>query len=130
MRDEREGQEREREMKNKRLIAHDHMGIRKAKERHAERRDIALLIARSALKEGDWAAFKGWVASALDECRRVEVLNEACTIEGQSVPQAFRERAGDLFLEAVAKKGSAGYFLDGCLSLLMAAEEIEKEKLE
>lgn len=118
------------EMKGKRPIAHDHMGIMKAKQRHAERRDIALKIAKESLMEGDWAAFKGWVASALDECRRVEVLNEACTIEGQSVPQAFRERAGDLFAEAVAKKGNAWHFLDGCLSLLTVAEEIEKEELE
>lgn len=117
-------------MKNKRLIAHDHTRIIKARERHAERRDIALKIAKESLMEGDWAAFKGWVASALDECRRVEVLKEACTIEGQSVPQAFRERAGDLFAEAVAKKEGAWHFLDGCLSLLMAAEEIEKEELE
>lgn len=130
MRDGSEGQERKKEMKGKRSIAHDHTRIMKAKERHAERRDIALLIAQSALKEGDWASFKGWVASALEESRRVELLNEACTIEGQSVPQAFRERAGDLFLEAVAKKGSAWHFLDGCISLLMAAEEIEKEELE
>lgn len=117
-------------MKNKRLTAHDRTGIMKARERHAERRDIAILIAQKALAEGDWAAFKGWVASSLDECRRVEVLNEACTIEGQSVPQAFREQAGDLFDEAIAQKGNAGYFLDGCLSLLTAAEEIEKEELE
>ena len=117
-------------MKGKRLTYHDNTGIMKAKQRHAERRDIAILIAKKALEEGDWAAFKGWVASALDECRRVEVLNEACTMEGQSVPQAFRERAGDLFAEAVAKKGSAWHFLDGCLSLLTVAEEIEKEDLE
>ena len=117
-------------MKYKRSISNDHTRIMKARERHAERRDIALLIAQSALKEGDWAAFKGWVSSALDECRRVEVLNESCTIEGQSVPQAFRERAGDLFDEAIAQKGNAGYFLDGCLSLLTVAEEIEKEELE
>ena len=117
-------------MKGKRTMAHDHTRIIKAKECHAERRDVALLIARSALKEGDWAAFKGWVASALDECRFIEGLDEACTIEGQSVPQAFREQAGDLFDEAIAQRGNAGYFLDWRLSLLMAAEEIEKEKLE
>lgn len=117
-------------MKGKRLTAHDHTGIMKAKQRHTERRDIAILIAQKALAEGDWAAFKGWVASALDECRRIEGLDEACTIEGQSVPQAFRERAGDLFSEAIAQKGNAGYFLYGCLSLLTAADEIEKEELE
>ena len=117
-------------MKGKRITSNDHMGIMKARERHAERRDIALKIAKDSLMEEDWAAFKGWVASALDECRRVEVLNEACTIEGKSVPQAFRERAGDLFAEAVAKKGSAWHFLDGCLSLLTVAEEIEKGGLE
>ena len=117
-------------MEEKRITAHDRMGIQKARQRHADRRDLALAIAQKAITDGDWAAFKGWVAAALDECRRVEALKEACTIEGQSVPQAFRERAGDLFDEAISQKGNAGYFLDGCLSLLTAAEEIEKEELE
>ena len=117
-------------MKDKRIIADDRMGIRKARQAHADRRDIALAIAQKALTDGDWAAFKGWVASALDECRRIEGLDEACTIEGQSVSKTFREQAGDLFDEAIAQKGNAGYFLDGCLSLLTAAEEIEKEDLE
>ena len=111
-------------MKDKRIIADDRMGIRKARQAHADRRDLALAIAQN------WAAFKGWVASALDECRRIEGLDEACTIEGQSVSKTFREQAGDLFDEAIAQKGNAGYFLDGCLSLLTAAEEIEKEDLE
>lgn len=108
-------------------IAYDHTGIQKARQRHADRRDLALAIAQKALTDGDWAAFKGWAAAALDECRRIEGLDEACTIEGQSVSETFREQAGDMFAEAIAQKGNAGYFLDGCLSLLIAAEEIDKE---
>lgn len=117
-------------MEGKLIIAHDRMGIQKARQRHADRRDLALAIAQKALTDGDWAAFKGWVAAALDECRRIEGLDEACTIEGQSLSKTFREQAGDLFDEAISQKGNAGYFLDGCLSLLTAAEEIEKEELE
>lgn len=117
-------------MENKQTIDNDRIGIQKARQAHADRRDLALAFAQKALTDGDWAAFKGWVAAALDECRRIEGLDEACTIEGQSVSKTFREQAGDLFAEAIAQKGNAGYFLDGCISLLIAAEEIEKEDEE
>lgn len=102
------------------------MENREARQAHADRRDLALARAQKALTDGDWTAFKGWSAAALDECRRIEGLDESCTIEGQSIAETFRSQAGDLFAEAIAQKGNAGYFLDGCISLLIAAEEIEK----